>query len=197
MALNVSELSDSRSGRFVLQHRSPSHLLLPVPTPSNQHPPSAPLKPTLTPKQRLTEWVQDALSSRAIRWDRRVKTTTHLHLMSSLRRRGALPPLSHTPSYAQRQLYLICMCVTWILTPSEEYRNTNWLSVDKLDTQDGTTLRTPQLFNTLGTGLLNCLNARCRGLTFRHRASCIQGQAFRYSPENAFYIFNQQIYFII
>ena len=33
-------------------------------------------------------------------------------------------------------------------------------------------------------------------LTFRHRASSI-GQAFRYSPENAFYIFNQQIYFII
>ena len=34
-------------------------------------------------------------------------------------------------------------------------------------------------------------------LTFRHRASCLLGQAFRYSPENAFYIFNQQIYFII
>ena len=34
-------------------------------------------------------------------------------------------------------------------------------------------------------------------LTFRHRASCILGQAFQYSPENAFYIFNQQIYFII
>ena len=34
-------------------------------------------------------------------------------------------------------------------------------------------------------------------LTFRHRASSIQGQAFRYSPEKAFYIFNQQIYFII
>ena len=34
-------------------------------------------------------------------------------------------------------------------------------------------------------------------LTFRHRASCILGQAFRYSPENAFYIFNEQIYFII
>ena len=34
-------------------------------------------------------------------------------------------------------------------------------------------------------------------LTFRHRASCILGQAFYYSPENAFYIFNQQIYFII
>ena len=28
-------------------------------------------------------------------------------------------------------------------------------------------------------------------LTFRHRASSILGQAFRYSPENAFYIFNQ------
>ena len=36
-----------------------------------------------------------------------------------------------------------------------------------------------------------------RTLIFRHRASCILGQAFRYSPENAFYIFNQQIYFII
>ena len=33
-------------------------------------------------------------------------------------------------------------------------------------------------------------------LTFRHRASCILGEAFHYSPENAFYIFNQQIYFI-
>ena len=35
-----------------------------------------------------------------------------------------------------------------------------------------------------------------RTLTFRHRASCILGQAFHYSPENAFYIFNHQIYFI-
>jgi len=34
-------------------------------------------------------------------------------------------------------------------------------------------------------------------LTFRHRASCILGQAFQYYPENTFYIFNQQIYFII
>ena len=38
---------------------------------------------------------------------------------------------------------------------------------------------------------------RDNGLTFRHRASCILGQAFRYPPENAFYIPNQQIYFII
>ena len=28
-------------------------------------------------------------------------------------------------------------------------------------------------FNTLRTGLLNCLNARSRGLNVRHRASCI------------------------
>ena len=34
-------------------------------------------------------------------------------------------------------------------------------------------------------------------LTSRQRASCFIGEAFRYSPENAFYIFNQQIYFII
>ena len=34
-------------------------------------------------------------------------------------------------------------------------------------------------------------------LIFRHRVSSIKGQAFRYSPENAFYIFNQQIYFVI
>ena len=30
-----------------------------------------------------------------------------------------------------------------------------------------------QHFNTLRMGLLNCLNARSRGLTFRYRASCI------------------------
>jgi hypothetical protein len=32
---------------------------------------------------------------------------------------------------------------------------------------------TSWFFNTLRTGLLNCFNARSRGLTFRHRASCI------------------------
>ena len=44
---------------------------------------------------------------------------------------------------------------------------------------------------------LNALVVICKRLTFRHRASCILGQAFRYSAENAFYIFNQQIHFII
>ena len=33
-------------------------------------------------------------------------------------------------------------------------------------------------------------------LTFRHREVLNIGQAFSYSPENAFYIFIQQIYFI-
>jgi len=41
------------------------------------------------------------------------------------------------------------------------------------------------------------VNIKIATLTFRHRASCILGQAIRYSPENAFYIFNRQIYFII
>jgi hypothetical protein len=120
---------------FYSSTQIPSHLLLPVPTPSSQQPPSARLRPTLMPQQRLIEWAQVALSSRAIRWDRRVKTTNHLQVLSSLRKRGSVPPLSHSPSYhAQRQPYLISVCVTWILTPSGEYRNTNWLSVHKLDT---------------------------------------------------------------
>ena len=43
------------------------------------------------------------------------------------------------------------------------------------------------------------MSSKCKlvPLNFRHRASCILGQAFRYSPENAFYVFNQQMYFII
>ena len=42
-----------------------------------------------------------------------------------------------------------------------------------------------------------CTPVKLATLTFRHRASCMLGQAFRYSPENDFYIFNQQICFII
>ena len=34
-------------------------------------------------------------------------------------------------------------------------------------------LQQVNIVNTLRTGLVNCLNARSRGLTFRHRASCI------------------------
>ena len=46
------------------------------------------------------------------------------------------------------------------------------------------------------TGRSECPDNRLP-LTFRHRASCILGHVFHCSPENAFYIFNQQIYFII
>ena len=51
----------------------------------------------------------------------------------------------------------------------------------------------PYLYRSLAT----ILTTEQYVLTLRHRASSILGQAFRYSPENAFYIFNRQIYFII
>jgi len=38
---------------------------------------------------------------------------------------------------------------------------------------------------------------RSARLTFRHRASSILGQAFRYSPENAFYVFNLILFLIL
>ena len=55
----------------------------------------------------------------------------------------------------------------------------------------------PQLFLHIFLLVVVFAPLRFMALTFRHRASCILGQAFHYSPENAFYIFNQQIYFII
>ena len=54
-----------------------------------------------------------------------------------------------------------------------------------------------QLFHNIHRKRRQTLQECRTGLTFRHRASCILGQAFRYFPENAFYIFNQKIYFII
>ena len=114
--------------------------------------------------------------------------------------------------YRHIQIYIYTYIQAYILAPRSEAPG----SAGVLEGQDSKTLqngngysrlakcvRNTKLYitctniNTLRTGLLNCLNARFRGLTFRHLASCIQGQAFRYSPENAFYIFNQQIYFII
>ena len=55
----------------------------------------------------------------------------------------------------------------------------------------------PKLYTKSLTRDLKLMYSRFFPLTFRHRASSIQGQAFHYSSENAFYIFNQQIYFII
>ena len=54
-----------------------------------------------------------------------------------------------------------------------------------------------QQINYANSCVEECAISTITSLTFRHRASCILGQTFRYSPENAFYIFNQQIYFII
>jgi len=56
---------------------------------------------------------------------------------------------------------------------------------------------TGQYIDTSAVYNLHPSAARSVLLTFGHRASCILGQAFHYSPENAFYIFNQQICFII
>ena len=42
-----------------------------------------------------------------------------------------------------------------------------------LNLLSSSSLSTNLRVNTLRTGLLNCLNARSRGLTFRHRASCV------------------------
>jgi len=56
---------------------------------------------------------------------------------------------------------------------------------------------TTSQFTALQSCTRNFTAKRSVTLTFRHRASCILGQALHYSPEKAFYIFNQQIYFII
>ena len=55
----------------------------------------------------------------------------------------------------------ICTCVIHVLStegPTKSQENDSYSSTN---------------LNTLKTGLLNCLNARSRGLTLRHRASCI------------------------
>ena len=51
----------------------------------------------------------------------------------------------------------------------------DWSAIGLSTRRSGTArlVHTNTCFNTLRTGLLNCLNARSRGLTFRHRASCI------------------------
>ena len=53
-----------------------------------------------------------------------------------------------------------------------------------------------EYFNCSGGMITN--EARCtREINLQAPCVLYIGQAFRYSPENAFYIFNQQIYFII
>jgi len=48
-----------------------------------------------------------------------------------------------------------------------------------------------------GMEILSTLNSVKNRLNLQAPCILYIGQAFRYSPENAFYIFNQQIYFII
>ena len=79
-------------------------------------------------------------------------------------------------------------------------KNISWVFMSLLKTSGhfftGTTGKTPNAAAQPLTAY--CLRQRLHNhkLTFRHRASCILGQAFHYSLENAFYIFNQQTYFI-
>ena len=53
------------------------------------------------------------------------------------------------------------------------HRNSKVPSAHAIMTRVNNSEETGSTVNTLRTGLLNCLNARSRGLTFRHRASCI------------------------
>ena len=77
------------------------------------------------------------------------------------------------------------------------YRNCKWSWMQQLWRAVYTRVAKQQEQSIdISMGIFNCMLPAAR-LTFRHRASCILGQAFHYSPENASYIFNQQIYFII
>ena len=63
----------------------------------------------------------------------------------------------------------------WISPPSLLWRVEHRAKADSFESDILTPFGEMFTFslNALRTGLLNCLNARSRGLTFRHRASCI------------------------
>ena len=94
-----------------------------------------------------------------------------------------------------KKLYFEENCLLWCdamyLVQIYHFRDTCYLclQVEKWDLQHGVVT---EPMGILIDDILLILK-----LTFRHRASCILGQAFHYSPENAFYMFNQQICFII
>ena len=82
-------------------------------------------------------------------------------------------------------VFMPCVCPlgksllnSWSLPKIE---NRRYSAVSSSDKQDAIKAKSSQAdycewsrtFNTLRTGLLNYLNERSRGLTFRHRASCI------------------------
>ena len=88
---------------------------------------------------------------------------------------------------ARRRLYLLPKCNMF---PASLFNNTCQFAFTVL----------PSYFVLLCQPAVLCPAIKIStktNLNFRHRASCILGQAFHYTPENAFYMFNQQIYFII
>ena len=97
------------------------------------------------------------------------------------------------PGIEPRYLECCRSCLVTVLTeqsPLTRYRADNFNYV------------TTASFHSLSLTIIHSfdvirLETLTASLNFRHRASCILGQAFHYSPENAFYTFNQQIYFII
>ena len=61
-----------------------------------------------------------------------------------------------------------------VARPTLLYGSEIWVTTKRHMTRlEAAEMRFLRSVNTLRTGLLNCLNARSRGLTFRHRASCI------------------------
>jgi hypothetical protein len=78
------------------------------------------------------------------------------------------PPLLHNTACVLKS---ISSPISLTTDPFSPTISRSWLSVHKLHifrVSDKWTF-----LNTLRTGLLNCLNARSLGLTFRHRAFCI------------------------
>ena len=95
---------------------------------------------------------------------------------------------------AWRGLYLFTR-VLWWATPFSLLSYTSRQLVQNLEIDHSFLNTCPQHSLSFSLGMHYALETV--SLTFRHRASCILGQAFHSSPENAFYIFNQQIYLII
>jgi hypothetical protein len=63
--------------------------------------------------------------------------------MSSLRMRGAIPPLSNMPSYrTKRQLYIMCVLPRFSLRLS----NTHRMSAQQADTNENTLKETESLY---------------------------------------------------
>ena len=118
----------------------------------------------------------------------------------------------HSKSKCEKFVHIVGFIITyltWFMVtlmsneclPQLQFDSRCKISRDKLYSQDVKAVMPQCLISThleIHWHIIMCSSVgKTTTLTFRHRASSILGQAFRYSPENAFYIFNQQIYFII